>query len=54
MRLENAMRELTEGKLSIAQVAFNARFSSQASFTRAFHRFVGTTPKQYQRYGFKP
>jgi PAS domain S-box-containing protein len=54
MRLENAMLELAGGKLSLAEVAFNARFSSQASRTRAFHRFVGTTPKQYQRYGFKP
>ncbi len=49
MRLENAMRELIEGRLSLADVSFNARFSSQASFTRAFHRFSGTTPKQYRR-----
>jgi PAS domain S-box-containing protein len=53
MRLENAMRELVEGKLSLAEIAFNARFSSQASFTRAFHRFSGTTPKQYQRFRVK-
>jgi PAS domain S-box-containing protein len=49
MRLDNAMLELAAGQLSLAEVAFNARFSSQASFTRAFHRFAGTTPKQYQR-----
>jgi transcriptional regulator GlxA family with amidase domain len=54
IRLENAMRELAKGTLSLAEVAFNARFSSQASFTRAFHRFAGTTPKQYRRYAVKP
>jgi PAS domain S-box-containing protein len=48
MRLENAMRELRDRKHSLAEVALNAHFSSQASFTRAFHRFTGTTPKQYQ------
>jgi PAS domain S-box-containing protein len=53
MRLENAMMELANGKLPLAKIAFNAGFSSQASFTRAFHRFAGTTPKQYQRDGFK-
>jgi PAS domain S-box-containing protein len=54
MRLENAMLELAAGQLSLAEVAFNARFSSQASFTRAFHRFAGTTPKQYQRFSLTP
>jgi AraC family transcriptional regulator len=48
-RLENAMAELAVGKLSLAEIAFNAQFSSQASFTRAFHRATGTTPKEYQR-----
>ena len=48
-RLEAAMAELAEGKLPLAEIALNAQFSSQASFTRAFHRVTGTTPKQYQR-----
>jgi AraC family transcriptional regulator len=48
-RLENAMAELAAGKLPVAEIAFNAQFSSQASFTRAFHRVTGMTPKQYQR-----
>jgi len=48
-RLENAMAELAAGKLPLAEIAFNAQFSSQASFTRAFHRATGTTPKEYQR-----
>jgi AraC family transcriptional regulator len=49
VRLEKAMLELAAGKLPIAQIAFNAHFSSQASFTRAFHRATGMTPKEYQR-----
>jgi AraC family transcriptional regulator len=49
MRLENAMAELAAGKLTLAEIALNAQFSSQASFTRAFHRTTGTTPKEYQR-----
>jgi AraC family transcriptional regulator len=49
IRLENAMAELATGKLPLAQIALNAQFSSQASFTRAFHRATGITPKKYQR-----
>jgi len=48
-RLENAMAELAARKLPVAEIALNAQFSSQASFTRAFHRVTGTTPKEYQR-----
>jgi AraC family transcriptional regulator len=49
IRLENAMAELAAGKLPLAEIALNAQFSSQASFTRAFHRAIGMTPKEYQR-----
>jgi AraC family transcriptional regulator len=49
MRLENAMAELAADKLPIAEIALNAQFSSQASFTRAFHRATGMTPKEYRR-----
>jgi len=49
IRLESAMTELAAGKLPLAQIALNAQFSSQASFTRAFHRAIGMTPKEYQR-----
>jgi AraC family transcriptional regulator len=48
-RLENAMAELAAGRLPVAEIALNAQFSSQASFTRAFHRATGTTPREYQR-----
>jgi AraC family transcriptional regulator len=49
IRLENAMAELAAGKFPLAEIALNAHFSSQASFTRAFHRATGVTPKEYQR-----
>jgi AraC family transcriptional regulator len=48
-RLENAMAELAAGKLPLAEIALNAQFSSQASFTRAFHRATGLTPQEYRR-----
>jgi AraC-like DNA-binding protein len=37
------------GRLPLAEIALNAQFSSQASFTRSFHRAAGVTPKEYQR-----
>jgi AraC family transcriptional regulator len=49
LRLESAMAELAAGKLPLAEIAFNAHFSSQASFTRAFHRATGMTPGEYKR-----
>jgi AraC family transcriptional regulator len=49
MRLENAMAELAAGRLPLAEVALNAQFSSQARFTRAFHRAIGVTPNEYRR-----
>jgi AraC family transcriptional regulator len=48
MRLENAMADIAAGKLSLAEIAFNAGFSSQASFTRAFCRVTGLTPGEYR------
>jgi AraC family transcriptional regulator len=50
LRLDNAMTEITAGKLSLAQIALNAGFSSQASFTRAFLRATGVTPGEYRRH----
>ena len=49
IRLENAMAQLATGKLPLAEIALNAHFSSQASFTRAFHRATGMTPKEYRQ-----
>jgi AraC-like DNA-binding protein len=43
------MAELVAGRLPLAQIALNARFPSQASFTRAFRRATGMTPTEYRR-----
>jgi AraC family transcriptional regulator len=49
IRLESAMAELAAGKLPLAEIALNAQFSSQASFTRAFRRATSMTPQEYRR-----
>jgi AraC family transcriptional regulator len=48
MRMDKAMAEIAAGKLSLAEIAFKAGFSSQASFTTAFHRVTGLTPGEYR------
>ena len=49
MRMENAMQKIAAGKLPLIEVALDAGFSSQASFTRAFRRETGVTPGEYRR-----
>lgn len=51
---EDTRRELAEGLLrddhhSLAEIAFLTGFSEQSSFTRAFKRWIGTTPASYRR-----
>lgn len=51
---EETRRELAEGLLrderySLAEVAFLTGFSEQSSFTRAFKRWLGTTPASYRK-----
>jgi AraC family transcriptional regulator len=48
MRLQKSMAQIAAGKLSLAEIAFEAGFSSQASFTRAFYRMTGLTPGEYR------
>ena len=49
IRLDRARAELAAGKLPLAQIALNAGFSSQATFTRAFGRATSMTPLEYRR-----
>lgn len=51
---EDTRRDLAEGLLrderhSLAEIAFLTGFSEQSSFTRAFKRWMGTTPASYRR-----
>ena len=51
---EETRRELAEGLLqdkqySLAEVAYLTGFSEQSSFTRAFKRWLGTTPASYRK-----
>ena len=50
LRLEKAMAEIAAGKLPLSQIALDARFSSQATFTRAFRRATGMTPGEYRNH----
>jgi len=50
-RLELARRLLSEGRLPLSQIALECRFSSQASFSRAFLRAIGVTPGAFRRGG---
>jgi AraC-like DNA-binding protein len=51
---EETRRDLAEGlprddRHSLAEIAFLTGFSEQSSFTRAFKRWVGTTPASYRK-----
>jgi AraC family transcriptional regulator len=48
-RLKNAMALLAGGKSPLSDIALRSRFSSQASFNRAFRRATGMTPGEYRR-----
>jgi AraC family transcriptional regulator len=49
LRLEIACRALAETDQSIAEVALEAGYSSQAHLTRAFRARLGSTPARYRR-----
>ena len=48
-RLQHAKELLVHGDQSLIDIAIALNFSSQANFTRAFHRRIGMTPGQYRR-----
>ena len=47
-RIEKAKFWISEGELSLAEIAHRCGFSSQAYFTVWFKRLVGTTPGEYR------
>lgn len=48
-RLELARQLLASTNLSLAEIALSCRFSSQATFTRAFQRSSGLTPGKFRQ-----
>lgn len=48
-RLEHAMQLVAAGNRPLSEIALACRFSSQASFTRAFRRVTGVTPGEYRK-----
>jgi AraC family transcriptional regulator len=48
-RLETARAMITTGRASLSQIAYECRFSSQSSLTRAFRRATGVTSAEYRR-----
>ena len=48
-RIERAQKLLRLTNTPLVEVASEAGFGDQASFTRVFHRFVGVTPGQWRR-----
>ncbi|WP_144186202.1 helix-turn-helix domain-containing protein [Elioraea rosea] len=47
-RIARAQRLIAQTELSLAQVAFESGFGSQAQFTTAFTRLVGTSPGRWR------
>jgi AraC-like DNA-binding protein len=48
-RRELALAYLREGRYSMTDIGYLLGFSGAASFTRAFRRWTGKTPSEYQR-----
>jgi len=48
-RLQLAARMLADGSTKVAAVARDVGYQSEASFSRAFKRFVGVSPAQWRR-----
>ena len=47
-RIRAAQRMLETEELSIAEIAVDAGFGSQANFSRTFRKLIGTTPGQFR------
>src|SRR5512133_729216 len=49
VRLQLAVRYLTEPKVAISEVAYLLGYSEPSPFHRAFRRWTGTTPSEFRR-----
>ncbi|MDY2702707.1 MAG: helix-turn-helix transcriptional regulator, partial [Prevotella sp.] len=47
MRLEQAARLISEGKINVTQVAFAVGFNNQSHFSTVFKKHFGMTPSEY-------
>lgn len=48
-RMQLSIIELTKSDLTFSQIALKTGFSEQSAFTRAFSKWSGMTPSEYQR-----
>jgi AraC family transcriptional regulator len=48
LRIEKSIRLLSDGSLSLSEIAFACGFSDQSHFIRCFKGSVGTTPRKYR------
>ena len=51
IRLEVAMRQVRDPEVRFYDLAAQLGFSDPASFTRAFKRWTGRTPREFRRKG---
>lgn len=52
-RMHQAEDLLVNTKLSIKQIAYSCGYSSQLSFSKAFHKFMGCSPKDFRKQYFQ-
>ena len=48
-RFDAAKELITDGRMSLTEIALKCQFSSQSSFTRAFRQAMGVTPAEYRQ-----
>jgi AraC-like DNA-binding protein len=53
-RMHLATRQLVEGQRSVAEIAGDVGYQTEAAFSRAFKRIVGTSPAAYRRASVPP